>query len=70
MLGLVYKAVISIADPRIRIKDRWQPMAPGMTVQAEIKTGKRRAISFFLSPFLRYRDEALRERSLCKVWLN
>jgi len=33
-----------------------------MTVTAEIKTGERRIISYLLSPFMRYRHEALRER--------
>ena len=61
-LGLVYKAEISLADIRVRVGSRWQELAPGMSVQAEVKTGSRRVISFFLSPFLRYRDEALRER--------
>ena len=28
----------------------------------EIKTGQRRLLEFFLSPFLKYQDEALRER--------
>ncbi len=27
-----------------------------------LKTGERRIIEFFLSPFLKYQDEALRER--------
>ena len=41
-----------------------EPLAlePGMTVTAEIKTGQRRVISYVLSPFMRYRHEALRER--------
>lgn len=60
--GLIYKAEISLATTRVRVQDKWVPLAPGMTVQAEVKTGTRRAITFFLSPFLKYRDEALRER--------
>ncbi|MGI9426358.1 MAG: HlyD family type I secretion periplasmic adaptor subunit [Hyphomicrobiaceae bacterium] len=60
--GLVYKAEISLKETRILVGKAWQKITPGMSVQAEIQTGKRRAISFFLSPFLRYRDESLRER--------
>lgn len=37
-------------------------VAPGMSVTADIKTGERRLISYFLAPLLRYRDESLRER--------
>ena len=37
-------------------------LEPGMTVTAEIKTGQRRVISYVLSPLMRYRHEALRER--------
>lgn len=60
--GLVYKAVVSLNEKRIRVNERWQPLTPGMSVQAEIKTGDRRVIDYFLSPLLRYRDESLRER--------
>jgi hemolysin D len=37
-------------------------LEPGMTITAEIKTGQRRLISYLLSPFMRYRHEALRDR--------
>lgn len=37
-------------------------LAPGMAVTVEIKTGKRRVIEYLLSPPLRYKQEALRER--------
>lgn len=33
-----------------------------MAVTAEIKTGERRVIEYFLSPLLQYKDESLRER--------
>ncbi len=60
--GLIYKTVISIETEKILVGNKWVKLAPGMSVQAEIKTGERKIIEFFLSPFLRYRDEALRER--------
>jgi hemolysin D len=60
--GLIYKAELKLMQDRILVGDRWVPLAPGMSVQAEIKTGERRVIDYFLSPLLRYRDEALRER--------
>lgn len=37
-------------------------LAPGMNVTADIHIAKRRMISYFLSPLLRHKDEALRER--------
>ena len=44
---------IKLADPLI---------SPGMAVTAEVKTGERRIIEFFLAPLLRYKDESIRER--------
>ena len=37
-------------------------LTPGMSVTADIRVDERRMISYFLSPLLRYKDEALRER--------
>ena len=61
-LGPVYPMKVRLAAERIRAGDRWMDLSPGMTVAAEVRTGKRRAIEFFLAPLLRYRSEALRER--------
>ena len=61
-LGPVYPMKVRLAVERIRVNDRWVDLAPGMSVAAEVKTGKRRVIEFFLAPLLRYRSEALRER--------
>ena len=61
-LGPVYPMKVRLAAERIRVNDRWVDLAPGMSVAAEVKTGKRRVIEFFLAPLLRYRSEALRER--------
>ncbi len=61
-LGLVFPARIEMLQNRILVGDRWVPLAPGMAVTAEVKTGRRRAIEFFLSPLMKYQDEALRER--------
>ncbi|MGD9603482.1 MAG: HlyD family type I secretion periplasmic adaptor subunit [Gammaproteobacteria bacterium] len=37
-------------------------LTPGMTVQVELRAGERRVADFVLSPLLRLRDEAARER--------
>ncbi|KEO89376.1 hypothetical protein EH31_12065 [Erythrobacter longus] len=62
--GLVYAAKIELAcgkdDPeRHALCDRVQP---GMSVQAEIKTGQRRIIQYLLSPISQAVNEAARER--------
>ena len=62
--GLVYAAKIELAcgpdDPaRHALCDRVQP---GMSVQAEIKTGQRRIIQYLLSPISQAMSEAGRER--------
>jgi len=43
----------------IRVREKDVPLAPGMAVTAEIKTGERRVIEFFISPFIKYVDESL-----------
>jgi hemolysin D len=60
--GLVYKSEIALKQDHILVDDRWVPLSPGMVAQAEIKTGERPIIQYFLSPLLRYQSESLRER--------
>jgi hemolysin D len=57
-----YVARISLAQAAIDTEDGLRPLEPGMTVTAEIKTGRRRVIEYLLSPLLRYKHEGLRER--------
>jgi hemolysin D len=57
-----YLARISLAETAVETEQGPMPLEPGMTVTAEIKTGQRRVISYLLSPFMRYRHEALKER--------
>jgi len=62
--GLVYAARIALncapgAKARTGLCDR---VRPGMAAQAEIKTGRRRIIKYFLSPISQAVDEAGRER--------
>jgi hemolysin D len=60
--GLVYAARIRLSRNTIRLAGRDQLIAPGLAVQAEIKTGERRIIAYLLSPIARSLDEAGRER--------
>lgn len=54
--GLVYAA-------RVRIAQRGRlPLGPGMSVSAEVRTGRRRVIQYLLSPIVTRVDEAGRER--------
>jgi hemolysin D len=59
---LNYSACISLDHTQMQIEDRIVNLAPGMAVTVEIKTGSRMILSYLLSPLLRYRQEALRER--------
>ena len=61
-LGPVYKAKVTLQRQTIDIEGKTTALSPGMNVAVEVKTGKRRIIEFFLSPLLRYQDEAIRER--------
>jgi hemolysin D len=57
-----YVARVSLPDKGIQTEQGFMLFEPGMAVTAEIKTGQRRVISYLLSPLMRYRDEAARER--------
>jgi hemolysin D len=59
---LNYIARVSLDRAQMRIDDRTVNLTPGMAVTVEIKTGSRMILSYLLSPMLRYRQEALRER--------
>ena len=53
---------ISLDRAKMQVDDRMVNLSPGMAVTVEIKTGSRTVLSYLLSPLLRYRQEALRER--------
>ena len=61
-IGRIYPMRITLNTTRILVDDHWEPLQPGMAVTTEIKIGKRRVLEYFLAPFLRYQDEALKER--------
>jgi len=61
-LGLIYPVRIRLDAADIAVDRKRVAIAPGMAVAAEIITGDRRVIEYLLSPVLRYRDEAGRER--------
>ncbi|RYV01648.1 HlyD family type I secretion periplasmic adaptor subunit [Shewanella sp. OPT22] len=61
-VGRVYKIKVKMNQKSILVGDKQIPLQPGMSVTVEVKTGKRRLLEFFLAPFLRYQNEAMRER--------
>jgi hemolysin D len=57
-----YVARVSLERTTIETEQGERTLEPGMAVTAEIKTGRRRIISYLLSPLLRYKHESLHER--------
>jgi len=59
--GLIYKAKIKLNDEKSS-KQNQLKLLPGMSVSAEITTGQRRIIEFFLDPLMTKVDESLKVR--------
>ena len=59
--GLIYKMKVEI-DSNETSKNKSIKVEPGMSVTAEITTGKRRIIEFFLDPLITYTDTSLEVR--------
>jgi len=59
--GLIYKAKIKLNDDKSS-KQNQLKLLPGMSVSAEITTGKRRIVEFFLDPLITKADESLKVR--------
>ncbi|HRY01898.1 MAG TPA: HlyD family type I secretion periplasmic adaptor subunit [Beijerinckiaceae bacterium] len=60
--NFVFPVQLELEDISITVGARQVPLTPGMTVQAEIATDKRRIIEYLLSPIARTTNEAMRER--------
>lgn len=60
--GLVFPALVSLGQDWILADGRKIGLTPGMAVTVEVKTGERRVIEYLLTPLLRYKEEAMRER--------
>ena len=58
----LYTARISLDQDSMPVEGRDIPLTPGMTVTAEIKTGRQRIIDYLLDPLRRYRHESFQER--------
>ncbi len=60
--GLLYSVIMSLDKSSVAVKEHTIPLSAGMTVKADIKTGSRRVIEYFLSPLLQHKRESLNER--------
>ena len=60
--GLLFQARVRLERASLRVDERDVALTPGMAVTAEISTGKRRVIDFFLDPVRKVANEGLRER--------
>jgi hemolysin D len=60
--GFTYSMLLAMKEKTIAVEGREVRLMPGMEVTAEIKTGERRLIEYFLAPLLRHGKESLRER--------
>lgn len=60
--GLIFQARVKLGKGTIRVDERDVTLTPGMAVSAEISTGKRSVLEFFLDPIRKTTSEGLRER--------
>lgn len=58
----VFTAQIVLPTDNMMIEGKLVHMTPGMAVTAEIKTGRRRIVSYLLSPLIQHARESLHER--------
>ena len=61
-LGWVFRIRLLLDKDWVAVEGKRIRVSPGMAITAEVKTGRRRLIEFFLSPLLRYQQESVRER--------
>ncbi len=60
--GLIYRMQLRMAKNTLWVEGKEVKLQPGMEVTAEVHTGERRIIEFFMAPLLRHGQESLRER--------
>ncbi|HWF98530.1 MAG TPA: HlyD family type I secretion periplasmic adaptor subunit [Steroidobacteraceae bacterium] len=60
--GFVYRVHIRVTHAQFLVNGQYRSVEPGMTVQADVLTGRRRVIEFFLSPVVKYLNEGVSVR--------
>lgn len=58
-LGLTYRLQLRPENSQIGFRDKNLKLMPGI---AEVKTGHRRIVEFFVGPLLQHKQESLSER--------
>lgn len=61
-LGPVYEIYIEPTQDKLMVEGKEEKIQSGMTVSAEVKTGKRRIIEFFIYPLIKYLNEGISVR--------
>ncbi|VXB55510.1 Hemolysin D [Burkholderia sp. 8Y] len=61
-LGLTFPVRIRLDANRIKVDQRWIALTPGMAITADIRTGRRRVIEYFLDPLMQNAVESMHER--------
>jgi hemolysin D len=61
-MAWVFKVKLALVNEQLEVDGRMVGLSPGMAVTAEVVTGRRRLVEYFLSPLLRYTSESVRER--------
>ncbi|MCK5177862.1 MAG: HlyD family efflux transporter periplasmic adaptor subunit, partial [Candidatus Aenigmarchaeota archaeon] len=61
-LGPVYEVFIEPLETKLVVEGKEELISSGMSASAEIKTGKRRIIEFFIYPLIKYLDEGISVR--------
>ena len=59
---LVFPAELKLFTETLEVDGATHHLQPGMSVSAELKTGKRRIIEYLLSPLLRMKTDSIEER--------
>lgn len=60
--GPVYEIYVTPLQQTLIVEGKREKIAPGMSVSAEIKVGKRRIIEFFIYPLIKYLNEGISVR--------
>ena len=58
-LGPVYEVFVEPLETKLIVEGKEESISSGMSASAEIKTGNRRIIEFFIYPLIKYLDEGI-----------
>lgn len=61
-LGPVYTVIITPLQKDLLVDGHWQSLSSGLSVTAEVKTGKRHIIEFFIYPLIKHLNEGMSVR--------